>query len=123
MVYYKLGRFQWSKSAVQDNFVSYTVKAEEQANMDRISIQKSRTAISTPLEPLIVSLLKCYTDDSDLVSKLKALYTASVVVRRGWEKGRRDEIARLVQKRSYRNQGKREATKKKGTECSVQLDF
>ncbi len=66
--------------------MSYTVKAEEKANMDRISMQKSRTAISTPLEPLIASLLKSYTDESDLVSKLKALYTVSVT-QRGWEKG------------------------------------
>ena len=62
--------------AVQDNFVSYTVKAEEEANMDRIAAHKSRTAISSPLEPLIVTLLKSFTDDSDLASKLKALFKA-----------------------------------------------
>ncbi len=63
--------------AGQDNFVSYTVKAEEQANMERIRDKKSRAAAPTPLEPLIVTLLKSFTDDSDLSAKLKALYTAS----------------------------------------------
>ena len=53
------------------------MKADEEANTARIKEQKSRTAISTPLEPLIVSLLKSFTDDADLEYKLGALYTAS----------------------------------------------
>ncbi len=57
--------------------MSYTVKAEEQANVDRIHEQKSRTASPTALEPVIVSLLKSFTDDADLCYKLKALFTAS----------------------------------------------
>ncbi len=68
-------------AAGQDNFVCYTAKAEEEANMHRIREQKSRTAVSTPLEPLIVMLLKSFTDDADLVSKLKALYTVSSMMR------------------------------------------
>ncbi len=64
-------------AAVQDNFVSYTVKAEEEANMARIATHKSSVSISTPLEPLIVIILKSFTDDLDLKSKLKSLYTAS----------------------------------------------
>ena len=51
------------------------------ANLDHTSAQKSRTATSTPLEPLIATLLKSFTDDSDLSSKLKALYTVSPALR------------------------------------------
>ena len=35
----------------------------------------------TPLEPLIVMLLKSFTDDSDLSSKLMALYPVSPALR------------------------------------------
>ncbi len=65
----------------QDNFVSATAKAEEAANAARISEQKSRTALANPLEPLIVSLLKSFTDDADLVAKLESLYKARALHR------------------------------------------
>ncbi len=60
--------------AVQDNFVSYTMQAAEQANMDRIAEQKSRSEISTPLEPLLMGLVKGYVDDADITRKLGDLY-------------------------------------------------
>ncbi len=59
---------------MQDNFVSYTVQAAEQANLDRIAEQKSRSEIQTPLEPLLVGLVKGYVDDADLTRKLSTLY-------------------------------------------------
>ncbi len=57
--------------------MSYTMQAAEQANLDRIAEQKSRTEILTPLEPLIVGLVKGYIDDADLTRKLSTLYTVS----------------------------------------------
>ena len=59
---------------MQDNFVSYTMQAAEQANLDRIAEQKSRSEILTPLEPLIVGLVKGFIDDADLTLKLSTLY-------------------------------------------------
>jgi hypothetical protein len=60
---------------VQDNFVSYTMHAAEQSNQDRIAEQKSRCEILTPLEPLVVGLVKGFIDDADLSRKLSTLYT------------------------------------------------
>ncbi len=54
--------------------MSYTMQAAEQANLDRIAEQKSRSEILTPLEPLIVGLVKGYIDDADLSRKLSTLY-------------------------------------------------
>jgi hypothetical protein len=65
--------------AVQDNFVSYTMQASEQANLDRIAEQKSRSEIPTPLEPLLVGLVKGYIDDADLSIKLGNLYKVSII--------------------------------------------
>jgi hypothetical protein len=50
------------------------MKAEEQANLERIHEEKSKSDVSNPLEPLIISLLKGYVDDADLSKKLQALY-------------------------------------------------
>jgi hypothetical protein len=61
-------------SLVQDNFVSHTMKAEEEANLARINEQKSKADVANPLEPLIISLLKGFIDDADLSTKLQALY-------------------------------------------------
>ena len=63
--------------AVQDNFVSYTMQAAQQANLDRIAEQKSRSEVPTPLEPLLLDLLKGYIDDADLMRKLSSLYRVS----------------------------------------------
>jgi hypothetical protein len=59
---------------VQDNFVSHTMQADQQANLARIHEQKSKCGVINPLEPLIVSLIKSYVDDADLSSKLQLLY-------------------------------------------------
>ena len=67
-------RFYCSNRAVQDNFVSYTMQAAEQANLDRIAEQKSRSEIPTPLEPLLVGLVKGFVDEADLTRKLRDLY-------------------------------------------------
>ncbi len=64
---------------MQDNFVSYTMQAAEQANLDRIAEQKSRSEIPTPLEPLLVGLVKGFVDDSDLTRKLRDLYKVTLV--------------------------------------------
>ena len=59
----------------QDNFVSHTMKAEEEANLARIREEKSKADVANPLEPLIVGILKGYVDDADLSARLQALYT------------------------------------------------
>jgi hypothetical protein len=59
---------------MQDNFVSYTMQAAEQANMDRIAEQKSRSEILKPLEPLVSGLVKGFIDDADLSHKLSTLF-------------------------------------------------
>jgi hypothetical protein len=55
------------------------MQAAEQANLDRIAEQKSRSEIPTPLEPLLVGLVKGYIDDSDLTRKLGNLYKVSIL--------------------------------------------
>eukprot|EP00291_Cryptomonas_curvata_P025007 CAMPEP_0172175582 /NCGR_PEP_ID=MMETSP1050-20130122/14314_1 /TAXON_ID=233186 /ORGANISM="Cryptomonas curvata, Strain CCAP979/52" /LENGTH=495 /DNA_ID=CAMNT_0012847713 /DNA_START=581 /DNA_END=2068 /DNA_ORIENTATION=- len=50
------------------------MQAAEQANLDRIAKQKSRLEIPTPLEPLLVGLVKGFVDDADLTLKLRNLY-------------------------------------------------
>jgi hypothetical protein len=63
---------------VQDNFVSHTMKVDEQANLDRINEQKRKSDVTNPLEPLIVNLLKGFLDDADLSAKLQKLYRVSI---------------------------------------------
>ena len=50
------------------------MQASEQANLDMINEEKKKTEIPTPMEPLVVGLLKSFIDDSDLSSKLGLLY-------------------------------------------------
>ena len=61
---------------VQDKFVSHTMMEEEQAKLDRIVEKKGESNVASPLEPLIVSLLKGFVDDADLGNKLQTLYQA-----------------------------------------------
>jgi len=55
------------------------MQAAEQANLDRIAKQKSRLEIPTPLEPLLVGLVKGFVDDADLTLKLRNLYKVALV--------------------------------------------
>ena len=64
----------------QDNFVSHTMKAEEQANLQRIMERKSKSDVTHPLEPLIMSLIKGYVDDHDISEKIKELYRVGVLI-------------------------------------------
>jgi hypothetical protein len=73
-------RFHCLNCVAQDNFVSYTMQAAEQANLDRIAQQKSRLEIPTPLEPLLVGLIKGFVDDADLTRKLRDLYKVIHVI-------------------------------------------
>jgi hypothetical protein len=59
---------------MQDNFVSYTMQASEQANLDRINEEKQKSVLPTPMEPLIVGLMKSFVNDADLSLKLRSLY-------------------------------------------------
>ena len=59
---------------MQDKFVSHTMMEEEQAKLERILDKKSESNVASPLEPLIVSLLKGFVDDADLANKLQTLY-------------------------------------------------
>ncbi len=54
------------------------MKAEEEANLERIKEQKSKSDVTHPLEPLIMSLMKGYIDNQDLSEKIKALYQVKV---------------------------------------------
>ena len=56
------------------------MQASEQANMDRIAEKKSRSEISTPLEPLLMGLVKGYVDDADITRKLGDLYKVLILV-------------------------------------------
>ncbi len=58
----------------QDKFVSHTMMEEEQAKLKRILDKKGESNVASPLEPLIVSLLKGFVDDADLADKLQTLY-------------------------------------------------
>jgi hypothetical protein len=48
--------------------------AEEEAKIERINEKKSKSDVTHPLEPLIMSILKGFVDDEDLTAKLQALY-------------------------------------------------
>jgi hypothetical protein len=50
------------------------MKVDEQANLDRIHDQKSKSDVTNPLEPLIINLLKGFLDDADLSAKLQRLF-------------------------------------------------
>jgi hypothetical protein len=52
------------------------MQASEQANLDRINLEKQKTELPTPMEPLIVGLIKSFINDADLSSKLRTLYEA-----------------------------------------------
>jgi hypothetical protein len=54
--------------------VSHTMKAEEEANLERINERKSKSDVTHPLEPLIMSLIKGSVDNNDMSEKIKALY-------------------------------------------------
>ncbi len=56
--------------------MSHTMMEEEQAKLDRILEKKGESNVASPLEPLIVSLLKGFVDDADLGNKLQTLYKA-----------------------------------------------
>jgi hypothetical protein len=58
--------------------VSHTMMEDEQAKLDRILEKKGESNVASPLEPLIVSLLKGFVDDADLGNKLQTLYKASL---------------------------------------------
>ncbi len=60
--------------SAQDNFVSHTMRAEEEARIERINEKKSKSDVTHPLEPLIMSIVKGFVDDDDLSAKLQALY-------------------------------------------------
>ena len=51
---------------------------EERAKLDRIYEKKGESNVASPLEPLIVSLLKGFVDDVDLGNKLQTLYKAPI---------------------------------------------
>ncbi len=74
----------------QDNFVSHTMRAEEEANLERINEKKSKSDVTHPLEPLIMSLVKGFVDNQDLSAKLLALYNVRRQARVGgcvqWER-------------------------------------
>ncbi len=50
------------------------MRAEEAAKLERINEKKSKSDVTHPLEPLIMSIVKGFVDDEDLSSKLQALY-------------------------------------------------
>ena len=54
--------------------MSYTMQASEQANLDRINEEKQKNVLPTPMEPLIVGLMKSFINDADLSLKLCSLY-------------------------------------------------
>jgi hypothetical protein len=56
------------------------MKTEQKANLARIREEKSKADASTPLEPLIMSLIKGFVDDADLSSKLQELYRVYVII-------------------------------------------
>ncbi len=54
------------------------MKAEEEANLERIKEQKTKSDVIHPLEPLIKSLIKGYVDNQNLSEKIKALYQVRI---------------------------------------------
>jgi hypothetical protein len=73
--------------------VSHTMRAEEEANLERINEKKSKSDVTHPLEPLIMSIIKGFIDDEDMSAKLQSLYNvrrkhARVRCGRGCAEGR-----------------------------------
>ena len=65
---------QVSVAVLLDNFVSYTIKEEEQAKLQKQQEGKSKCDNTNPLEPLLQKLMKGFVDDPDLTSKITLLY-------------------------------------------------
>ncbi len=65
---------QVSVAVLLDNFVSYTIKEEEQAKLQKQQEGKSKCDNTNPLEPLLQKLMKGFVDDTDLTAKINALY-------------------------------------------------
>ncbi len=84
--------------------MSYTMQASEQANLDRINKEKQKTELPTPMEPLIVGLIKSFINDSDLSSKLGSLYEArtaeccAAYIESGRKLGGRSPRAKFVER-------------------------
>jgi hypothetical protein len=54
------------------------MKADQQANLERINERKSKSDVTHPLEPLIMSLIKGFVDDHDMSQRIKALYRVRI---------------------------------------------
>jgi hypothetical protein len=65
---------QVSVAVLLDNFVSYTIKEEEQATFQKQQEGKCKGHNATPLEPLLQKLLKGFVDDADLTAKITTLF-------------------------------------------------
>ena len=65
---------QVSVAVLLDNFVSYTMKEEELAKLQKQQEGKSKCENTNPLEPLLQKLMKGFVDDTDLTTKIEKLY-------------------------------------------------
>ncbi len=65
---------QVSVAVLLDNFVSYTMKEEEQAKLIKQQEAKSKCNNANPLEPLLQKLMKGFVDETDLTEKIHNLY-------------------------------------------------
>lgn len=65
---------QVSVAVLLDNFVSYTMKEEELAKIQKQQEGKNKCDNANPLEPLLQKLMKGFVDDSDLTEKIKNLF-------------------------------------------------
>jgi hypothetical protein len=65
---------QVSVAVLLDNFVSYTMKEEEEAKLQKQQEGKDKFDNINPLEPILQKLMKGFVDDMDLTEKIKHLY-------------------------------------------------
>jgi hypothetical protein len=68
---------QVSVAVLLDNFVSYTMKEEELAKLQKQQEGKSKCDNANPLEPVLQKLMKGFVDDSDLTAKIENIFEVS----------------------------------------------
>ncbi len=71
---------QVSVAVLLDNFVSYTMKEEELAKLQKQQEGKSKCENTNPLEPLLQKLMKGFVDDLDLTAKIQHVYQVIAVL-------------------------------------------
>uniref|UniRef100_A0A7S0MCA4 Ion transport domain-containing protein n=1 Tax=Cryptomonas curvata TaxID=233186 RepID=A0A7S0MCA4_9CRYP len=68
--------FQVSVAVLLENFVSTSTRMDEEEQVERAVEQARENELRNPMEPLLVQLLREYSDSADLSKRLSILFQA-----------------------------------------------